>query len=103
MSELLTVEDVARRCKVPESTIRRCVSSGRLRAVRIGRHIRFREKDLQTFLERSATCAEPEVEPVPEGKPFPPDDPFLELLGSVTGPQEAWVSSDKYRALYGNS
>src|SRR2546426_4875249 len=51
MSELLTVNEVARRLRLHHMTVRRQIRSGRLRAVRVGRGIRVREEDMEAFLE----------------------------------------------------
>jgi len=51
MVEYLTVADVARRLRLHEMTIRRHISEGRLRAIRVGRSIRVKEEDLERFLE----------------------------------------------------
>ena len=51
MSELLTVNEVARRLRLHHMTVRRQIRSGRLRAVRVGRGIRVREEDMEAFME----------------------------------------------------
>lgn len=49
--ELLTLEEVRERLKVSEWTVRRLVAKGSLRAVHIGRLLRFRPADLRAFIE----------------------------------------------------
>lgn len=51
MSELLTVEEVARALHLHKMTVRRHIGEGRLKAVRVGRRIRIRSEDLESFIE----------------------------------------------------
>ena len=52
---LLTVEDVAEFLQVKPARVYEAVKQRRLRALRVGRLLRFRTQDLEAFLERSAT------------------------------------------------
>jgi excisionase family DNA binding protein len=52
---LLTPLQVADVLQVKLQRIYELVKAKRMRAVRIGRQLRFRMQDVQTFLERSAT------------------------------------------------
>jgi excisionase family DNA binding protein len=49
---LLRVRDVAERLSVSEPTVRRLVSSGELRRVRLGGSVRFRPQDVEALIER---------------------------------------------------
>ena len=49
MSDLLTVEEVAKRLRLHEITVRRHIKSGRLPATRVGRRVRVREEDVESF------------------------------------------------------
>ena len=49
MSDLLTVEEVAKRLRLHEITVRRHIKAGRLPATRIGRRVRVREEDVESF------------------------------------------------------
>ena len=49
---LMTVADVARYLQVKPERVYEAVRDRRLRAVRIGRLLRFRSEDIDTFLER---------------------------------------------------
>ena len=51
--ELLTLADVARELQLATKTIRRAITAGRLKALRLGRQIRIRRRDLVEFLEQS--------------------------------------------------
>lgn len=51
MDELLTVREVAERLKLTEKSVRRYISEGKLPAVKLGRVLRVREADLETFVE----------------------------------------------------
>lgn len=54
-SPLLDVHGVAERLAVSHFTVRRLVRQSRLRAVRLGHSLlRFRECDVEQFIERSA-------------------------------------------------
>lgn len=47
---LLTIQDVADRCRVNSKTVRRWIDSGELSAFKLGRQWRISERDLQHFL-----------------------------------------------------
>lgn len=53
--KLLTPTEVANLLQVKLPRIYELVKARRLRAVRIGRQLRFRSEDLEAFLERSTT------------------------------------------------
>jgi excisionase family DNA binding protein len=48
---LLTVAQVAKRLNVTERFVRRLVAERRIAIQRVGRHVRFREEDVDAFLE----------------------------------------------------
>ena len=52
MPETLTVNQVAQYLRVNPETVRRAARSGRLRASRIGRRWRIRQKDLSEWVEQ---------------------------------------------------
>lgn len=49
--ELLTTTEVAKWLKVAESTIRKWVHYGFIPYVKLGRAVRFREKDIEVWIE----------------------------------------------------
>jgi excisionase family DNA binding protein len=49
---LLTVDDVAARCQVSTRTVRRWIKSGELQAIRLGRQLRVRPVDFESFLKK---------------------------------------------------
>jgi excisionase family DNA binding protein len=51
---LLTVDEIARQCRVSVRTVRRWIAAGELPVVRLGRAVRVRKRALVTFLQ----CAE---------------------------------------------
>lgn len=51
MTELLSIQEVARITGLHEITIRRYIRSGKLEAVRIGRRIRVRRQDLDKLMQ----------------------------------------------------
>ncbi len=51
-TEMLTVEDVAKRLKVHIKTVRHWINSGELEAMDIGRGYRISKPDLQAFIDR---------------------------------------------------
>lgn len=87
---LLTVKEVAERCRIHEMTVRRHIREGRLRALRVGRSLRVRELELQSYM------AAAETQP---GKPLDENDPIFSLAGAFRMSEPADVSGDKYRAL----
>ena len=50
LEPLLTIDDVARVCKVSVKTVRRWIESGVLRAAKLGAQWRIRPKDLELFI-----------------------------------------------------
>ena len=50
LEPLLTIDDVARVCKVSVKTVRRWIESGELRAAKLGAQWRTRPKDLELFI-----------------------------------------------------
>lgn len=50
-NHLLTVAEVAKRLNVTERFVRRLVAERRIAIQRVGRHVRFREEDVDAFLE----------------------------------------------------
>ena len=93
MPELLTVHDVANVCRLHEVTVRRHIASGRLRSVRVGKGIRVRPEDLDSYLQQPAAPGDRGI--------LTKDDPLLGIIGMIN--DESWVSSDKYRALFETS
>ena len=53
--QLLTVAQVAERLQVKPARVYEAVKDRRLRAVKVGRLLRFRPQDLEAFLERHTT------------------------------------------------
>jgi excisionase family DNA binding protein len=56
-ANFLTVAEVARLLRVSNMTVYRLISSGALRAVRVGKSYRLTEHDIDRYLARSATRA----------------------------------------------
>ena len=101
---LLTVQDVARYCQVHEATVRRHIASGRLRSVHVGRAVRVRSEDLESYLKPEAQTASEATDDddrsEPEWKPFTKDDSLWNIVGMIDNPDgDTWVSGDKHRAL----
>jgi len=97
-TELLTIAEVARICRVHEATVRRYIAKGHLRSVRVGRVIRVRSDDLEAYIGRSARDGESED----RFRPFTEDDPLWSIVGAFET-EEPWVSGDKYRGLHGSA
>ena len=53
MNKLIGVEEVAELTSIPESTIRRMVTKGRIPCVRLGKHVRFDPEDISAWVERN--------------------------------------------------
>lgn len=51
MSEIMTVEDVAKYLKIDESTVYLWAQRGKLPAIKIGRFWRFKKEDIDKWLE----------------------------------------------------
>ncbi|MGH2610559.1 MAG: helix-turn-helix domain-containing protein [Tepidiformaceae bacterium] len=108
MDELLTVDEVARYCRVHKATIRRHIAAGRLRSVRVGRAVRVRREDLDDYVDPVAAERQrrsgidfSKLPPLltEEPRPFTLDDPFWDFVGKFDAPGSEWVSGDKHRAL----
>lgn len=53
MEELLSIKDVSRILNVRESTLRAWVFQRKIPCVRLGRLVRFRERDLQQWINEN--------------------------------------------------
>jgi excisionase family DNA binding protein len=63
--ELLLLDDVARRCRVPVSTVRYWILIGKLPSGRFGRRRLVRRDDLERFIEAGfRPAASASIEPV---------------------------------------
>ena len=49
MEELLTIEEVARHFKISKATVRRHISEGRLKAVKIGKVVRISAEEVKSL------------------------------------------------------
>ncbi len=58
MNRLLTVNEVAERLGVAPHTLYRWFEQGRLGGVKVGRLVRFREEDIDAFLDVSLASSE---------------------------------------------
>jgi excisionase family DNA binding protein len=88
--KLLTPEQAASRLAVSSRSIREWLRMGKLKGVRAGRLWRIRDRDIEEFLEHS---------PEKQATTTQPDDPFLEVIGCLSG--EALSSQEIDRELYG--
>ena len=50
--KLLSLKEVAEYMKVHEVTVRRWVKENRIKSLRVGKLIRFREQDVEDWMER---------------------------------------------------
>ena len=98
-AELLTVQEVAKFCKVHEATIRREIASGKLLSVRVGRSVRVRKEDLEVYLALKIVPRNGTASGEVEHRPFTMEDPFWKIVGMIDDDGPDWVSSDKRRAL----
>jgi excisionase family DNA binding protein len=98
VNELLTVRDVALLCQVHEVTVRRHISQGRLQVVRVGKAVRVRQEDFESYIEPTTPAARV-VAGRQKGHPLSEDDSIFQLFGLVNDAGSIWVSGDKYRAL----
>ncbi len=55
VEQLLTTEEVMHSLRVSRSKIYLMVATGELRALRMGRKMRFRKRDVQALIEKRAT------------------------------------------------
>ncbi len=49
---MLDIEDVIKQLQLSDATIRRLVREGKLRAYRIGKRLKFKPDDLDTYIEQ---------------------------------------------------
>jgi excisionase family DNA binding protein len=89
---LLTPEDAAIELAVSAKSIREWLKSGRLKGVKAGRLWRIRDYDLEEFLGEGA---------LRKPKETSVQDPFLEVIGCLTG--EPLIPAEIDRELYGGS
>lgn len=57
---LWTISQLAEYLSVPVSTIHRWHYRGEIKALKIGRHLRFRESDIEDFLRRAERRSRPQ-------------------------------------------
>lgn len=84
MNNLLSVRQVAFILKVHPLTIRRYITSGKLKAIKVGGNVRIEETELQNLNKDVVAHSEnPTLIKVKKfvAKQFTPDDPFLRLSG----------------------
>lgn len=60
---MLDVEEVMERLGVSDSTVRRLVKDGKLRAYRIGRRLKFKPEDIDRFVESQVIAPRSDEEP----------------------------------------
>lgn len=58
---LLTVADVAEMLQVSKPTVHRMKATGRLRAVRFGRSLRFRPDDVAALIDAATEAPDPDA------------------------------------------
>lgn len=97
MNDLLTVHDVARLCQVHEVTVRRHIASGQLRSVHVGKRVRVRKEDLESYLEQPQASAAKATLSRRKGQVLRRDDPIFGIVGMFC--DEPWVSAEKDRVL----
>jgi excisionase family DNA binding protein len=70
--KVYTIEEISQHLRVPEEAVLQEVSSGRLRALRLGEYLRVRESDLNAYLDTSLEVVDPKAVGAPtsatEGK-----------------------------------
>jgi len=83
MDTLFSVKQAAYLLKVHPLTIRRYITKGSLKAIRIAGNIRIREKDLHEFHKEIAPNMQPKIKApkISSDKPFSLKDPMFRLLG----------------------
>lgn len=59
---MLDIEEVIKRLGVSDSTIRRLVREEKLRAYRIGRRLKFKQEDIDRFVESQVIGGKPREE-----------------------------------------
>jgi excisionase family DNA binding protein len=91
MDEFFTVRQISIILKMHHLTIRKYITEGRLKAIKIGRSVRITKNDLQLFIENygSSQKTTRHIRLSPEAKPFQSDDAFLRINGRG-------ISLDKY-------
>ena len=62
MPDVMTVEQAASYLQVTPETVRRKARAGDIPAAKVGRHWRFRKADLDGWLSRGGSLAEPVVD-----------------------------------------
>lgn len=50
MTELLTLDQVARRLQLSRRTVERLIREGRIRALHVGRRVRVTDRELETYI-----------------------------------------------------
>lgn len=95
--ELLTIKEVATAYRVHEMTVRRHIATGRLRAVRVGRGMRVRRDEMESYLEAQEVSRSDDE--LAGALLLASDDALFGLVGAVASEAAAGLSGNKYAAL----
>ncbi len=100
MNEMLTVEEIARTCRLHEMTIRRHIAEGKLKAVRVGKGVRVRQEDFEAYITPATISSKPGGRGRrATDKPLTKKDAIFGLVGIVNVPLAADLSGNKYAAF----
>lgn len=56
LPKILRVDEVASLLQISEQSVRNAIKGGQLKAIKLGKCYRITEYDLETYLNRRATC-----------------------------------------------
>lgn len=98
--DLLTVDETARMLKVSPVTVRRFITRGELRSVKVGRQRRVERRDVERFVHGGVPTADDVPEELRNARPLEPDDPLFGLIGigRSNGPGDVSRNKQKYLA-----
>lgn len=98
MDEMLTVEEIARTCRLHEMTIRRHIAEGKLKAVRVGKRVRVRKEDLEAYMTPAVSGGKQadRHKSRPRGQPITADDSLWNIVGIASSKRPTGVSGRKY-------
>lgn len=94
---MLDIEEVIERLSLSDSTVRRLVHDGKLRAYRIGRRLKFKSEDVETYIEGQVIA--PRAHDSEDSTPVAPSlPPMIRALLSVLTSERTPVQ-EVYRSL----
>jgi excisionase family DNA binding protein len=97
--ELLTVKETAEMLKLSPLTVRRYITAGRLKAVRIGGRVRVSREAVESIVQLVVEPPRDEDRAIAEWKPLTPNDSLRNIVGLAKGEGPTDIARNKHHYL----